>query len=287
MTTKPETDFYDIGSETAGLRAITLGYPDAHRQVLVFMGFLACIEPFELQRLALMSTEWDAQITVADAPGFGYGGARLTRAERVLLRRGDFTAVARRMVRTAQDHHSPLRRGGVTVIGYSMGASLASAAAADAGLLRVDTMILVEPVATRRWNLVRLIRAACAEDAAVGEYLDRNGYCPGVAPPTNRRGELLPHRSRWDLAHLGFALSKGRIPSDLLRTNVIQSPLVQVVHGADSRLSRADDVKHLAAICRRAGMHIRDVPVAGRHALWHSLPDVAALARLIRQQWAQ
>jgi alpha-beta hydrolase superfamily lysophospholipase len=272
-------------AQTDGLRVVTLGRPDAPRQVLVFMGFLAYVEPFELQRFALLCREWDAQITVVDAPGCGYGGARLTRTQRRGLRRGDFTTVARRMVRAAQSHHLPLRRGPVAVVGYSMGASLACAAAADPGLLRVDTLILVEPVAMRRWNLARLIRSVQSEDAVLDEYLHDNNAVPGAVPPAQRRDEPLPKRSRTDLAHLGFALTRGRLTSDMLRANVIQSFPVQVVHGADSRLSQARDVEKLVAICRRAGMQVYDVPVAGRHALWHSLTDVAALAQLTLKQW--
>lgn len=271
--------------DTGTLRVRTLGHPEARRQVLGFMGLRACVEPFELQRFALLATAWDAQVTVVDAPGCGYGGARLTREERRGLRRGDFTAVANRIVRTAQNHHPPLRRGPVAVAGYSMGASLACAAAADPGLLRVDTMILVEPVATRRRNPVRLIRSARSEDAVLDYYLDSNCAIPGAVRPTEGRGEQLPHCSRLDLAYLGYALSRGRVLSDLLRANAIQSFPIQVVHGVDSRLSRAHDVARLVAICRRSGMHMQDVPVTGRHPLWHSLPDVAALAELTLKRW--
>jgi pimeloyl-ACP methyl ester carboxylesterase len=171
------------------------------------------------------------------------------------------------------------------VVGYSMGSSLACAAAADPGLLRIDTMILVEPVAMRRWNLARLIRSVRSEDAVLDQYLDDNNTVAGAVLPADRRGAPLPHCSRTDLTHLGFALSRGRLASDLLRANVIQSFPVQIVHGADSQLSRADDIRRLVAICRRAGMQIHDVPVAGRHPLWHSLPDVAALAQLTLKQW--
>jgi pimeloyl-ACP methyl ester carboxylesterase len=285
MTTRLVEQSPHSHAETDGLRVVTLGHPDAHRQVLVFMGFLACVEPFELQRFALLCREWDAQITVVDAPGCGYGGARLTRTQRRGLRRGDFTMVARRMVHAAQNHHRPLRRGPVALVGYSMGASLACAAAADPGLLRVDTLILVEPVAMRRWNLARLIGSVRSEDAVLDEYLRDNNAVPGAVPPTQRRDEPLPMCSRTDLAHLGFALSRGLLTSDLLRANAIQSFPTQIVHGAGSQLSRVRDIEKLVAICRRAGLKVHDVPVAGRHPLWHSLSEVAGLAQLTLKQW--
>lgn len=287
MLTKTDTPLYGNCSETEGLRTITLGRPDAHRQVLVFMGFLACVEPFELQRFALLATQWNAQLTVVDTPGFGHGAARLTVTQRRSLRRGDFTEVARTMVRAAQEHHRPLRRGPVALVGYSMGASLACAAAADAGLLRVDSMILIEPVAMRRWNLARLIRAVRTEDTFLDDYLDANRVVPDAVLPADRRGEPSPPRSRTDLAHLGFALSRGRLLSDLVRANMIQGFPVEIVHGVDSQLSRRADIEHLVAICRRSGMRAFDVPVAGRHPLWHSLPDVAALAERTLKQWPE
>ncbi|WP_431235943.1 alpha/beta fold hydrolase (plasmid) [Mycolicibacterium psychrotolerans] len=182
------------GTEIDGLRVATLGRRDARRQVLVFMGFLACVEPFELQRFALLAAEWDAQVTVVDAPGCGYGGARLTSTERRACRRGDFTPVARRMVHVAQTRQHRLRRGRVTVVGYSMGASLAAAAAAAPGLLRVSNMVLVEPVAMRRWNLLDLLRSVRDEDHLLDEYLDRNSVFPHAALPIERRAEPAPQR---------------------------------------------------------------------------------------------
>lgn len=275
------------GIEIDGLRVATLGHRDASRQILLFMGFLACIDPFEMQRFDLLRREWDAQITVVDTPGWGYGGARLTRLEQRALRRGDFTAVARRMVHAAQLHHLPLRRGPLTVVGYSMGASLACAAAADPGLMRVESMVLVEPVAMRRWNLARLVHSVRSEDAVIDDFLKRNNEVPGAVAPAVRHDQSAPSQSRTDLAHLGHALSRGRLVSDLLRAHMIQSFPVQIVHGVDSRLSRDGDITKLVAMCRRAGMSIFNVPVDGRHALWHSLPDVAALARRTRSQWGE
>jgi pimeloyl-ACP methyl ester carboxylesterase len=268
-----------------GLRVATLGDTEARRQVLMFMGFLACVEPFELGRFALLAREWDAQVTVVDTPGYGHDLATLTWPERRGLLGGDFTTVARRMVRTAQTVHPRLRHGPVTVVGYSLGASLASAAAADPGLLRVADMVLIEPVAIRRWNLIDLIGSVRSEDGVLDDYLLRNTEIVGAVAPAERRGEQLPHRFPPDLALLGYAIGRGGIARDLLRANAIQPFQVQIAHGRQSRLSRSGDVHRLVTMCRRARMDVHDAPVAGQHALWHSLPDVAALARLIRARW--
>jgi pimeloyl-ACP methyl ester carboxylesterase len=267
-----------------GLRVVTVGADSARRHVLAFMGLSACIEQFELQRFTLLARAWNAQLTAVDVPGYGYGKARLTKTERRALRRGDFTAVARRMVHIAQQHNPALRQDAVTVVGYSIGSSLACAAAADPGLLRITDMLLVEPVALRRWSLPRLVRSVRSENTVINDYLENNRCFPGaVLPPERRNGEL-PDSSRRDIAHLGFAVSRGRIISDLLRANAIQQFPVEVVHGVDSKLSRAADVTRLLSVCRRARIQVRDLPVQGRHALWHSLPDVEALAAATLRQ---
>jgi pimeloyl-ACP methyl ester carboxylesterase len=261
-----------------GLRTACLGERDSPRQALMFMGIMAWVEPFELQRLALLAQAWNAQVTAVDVPGCGYGGARLTPSQRRELRRGDFAPVARQVVRTAQAHNPRLRRWPVTLVGYSMGASLAAAAAADPGLIRVSNLILVEPVALRRWHVTSLLRSVRSENRVVDEYVDRNHGVPAPVVPPHRRCEPMPPWSRIDVGHLGYAVSRGQLARELIRANAIQRFPVQVVHGIDSTLSRAADVTSLVRRCRRAGVDVHDVPVAGRHALWHCLTDVAKLA---------
>lgn len=263
-----------------GLSVVTLGEPTSPRQVLAFMGIDAFIEPFERQRFSLLAEVWNAQLTVVDAPGCGSGGARLRRVDRRDLRRGDFTSVARRMVHSAQHHHVPLRRGPVTVVGYSLGSSIAAAAAADPGLLRVEGMILVEPVAVRRWNSMSLMTAVRAERPFADGYTSNNDAIDGAVAPADRRGEPAPHRSRRDLALLGMAVGRGRLSTDLVRAKMIQDFTVKLVHGTESHLSPSRHVTSFVARCGRAGVDVRDVPVPGHHALWHSLPDVQALAEL-------
>lgn len=275
-------------SEVDGLRVATVGEATSRdgtsaRQVLAFMGIDAFVEPFELQRFSLLAALWDAQLTIVDAPGCGAGGGRLTSAQRRGLYRGDFTRVARRMVHSAQAHHAPLRRGSVSVVGYSMGASIAAAAAADPGLMRVSSLVLVEPVGMRRWGLVTLARSLRSERQFADQYVENNAaYCAVL--PTAKRGDTAPHRHRTDLARLGLGVTRGRMAVDLVRAKSIQDFDVQVVHGTQSRLAPVDDVTSFVARCKRGGVGVRDVPVRGHHALWHSLSDVATLARLTRGQ---
>lgn len=269
---------HDAVTVINGLGTASLGQRDSARQVLIFMGIMAWVEPFELQRLELFARAWNARVTVVDVPGCGYGGARLAPSQRRALRRGEFVSVARQMVLTAQAHNPQLRRGPVTVVGYSLGASLAAAAASDPGLMRVKNLLLVEPVALRRRSVSALLRAVYSENRVVDDYVDRNEAIPGHIVPPGRRSDPMPRWSRVDVAHLGYALSRGRLRRDLLGAHHIQRTSVQVVHGIDSRLSRPADIRTLIRQCRRDGLEVRDIPVAGRHALWHSLSEVAKLA---------
>ncbi|MGA5541341.1 alpha/beta fold hydrolase [Mycobacterium sp. NPDC051198] len=261
-----------------GLRVATVGPLDAQRDVLVFMGLHACIDSFELDRYAVLAREWDAQVTVVDTPGCGHGGATLSRAERTGLRHGNFTAVARRMVGAVVQVEPRLRRRQVTMLGYSLGTSIAAAAAAAPGLIQVQRLVAIEPVAMRIRNPLRLMRMARAEDAFVPHYRMRNPESDTGCPPDSPA-------SRGDLARLGYALSRGTLTRDLLRAGRFQRFGLQVVHGRDSLLSPAGDIERLATACRRSGMPVRDITVDGRHALWQSLPDVAAIARETRTQW--
>lgn len=267
------------------LSVATVGRVDATLRILLFMGLGACVEPFELQRLRLLSEQWCARVSVVDTPGCGYGRTRLSGLEKRALLSGNFAPVARRMVRSAQSHDPQLYRP-LTIVGYSLGASIAAAAAAEPGLIQVEQFIVVEPAATRLRNPLRLLRAVQCEELVLDEYLSRNeGALHHPVEPAARRGEVIPH-SRVDLALLGYALSRGRLVRDMLHAYTIQAFPVQVVHGTSSRVARYSDVARVIATCRSAGVEVHDVPVAGGHALWHSLPDVAELARLTRVQWS-
>ncbi|WP_157561358.1 alpha/beta fold hydrolase [Mycobacterium sp. E802] len=261
-----------------GLRVASIGSCDTRRNVLVLMGLHACVDAFELARAAIFADAWNARVTVADTPGCGHGGAKLSRRDRVELRHGNFTSVARRMVGAVCDFEPRIRQRPITVLGYSLGTSIAAAAAADPGLLQVQHMVMIEPVATRTRNPLRLMRAVRAEDAFTSGYLMRNVNSCGAGLSD------IP-ASRTDLALLGYALSRGGLGRDLLRADRIQSFTLQIVHGRDSLLCPAADIDRLATVYRRTGIEVRDITVPGRHALWHSWPDVAAIARETRKQW--
>lgn len=255
-----------------GIRVATAGSSGAQREILLFMGMLASIGPAELHRCALLAAEWNARVTVVDVPGCGRGNARLTKADRSGLRRGDFAPLARRMVRSAQDVNPNLLRRRTFLVGYSLGASLAAAAAADAGLLHVGQLALVEAVALERWNPLNLLRTVRKEDRATAAVSDAF-LEQGVAPP---RGEL---------ALLGYALSRGWLTSDVVRANSLHDLRVQLVRGYDSSLCRRPASERAARFMRRNGVEVSQLAMPGRHGLWHNEADVSELAQLMLDDW--
>ena len=266
------------------LRVATAGCPDASVQAMVFMGIRAKLDAFELQRAELLASAWQAQVTVVDIPGNGHGYARLSPAERAQLRAGRFDAVADRMIAAALTHHPRLARAPIVALGYSMGASLATAAAALPSALHIDRLVLVEPVATRRWGAAELLRSVFAEPPLIGADLDRKG--------DGHNADAAPHRTTgacvgdWpDLAHLGFALTRGALYPDMLRAHHRSGCTLQLIYGTDSRLARRRDVKLFTQRCRRAGVPIDVIDMPGHHAFWHSLPVVDAAARSAAQHW--
>ncbi len=256
-----------------GVHVAMVGEPDAPRKVLLFMGMRACIDPIEMRRCALLAEQWGARIIVSDLPGCGLGASRLTKQDRVALRRGRFHSISRRMVRSAQEVNPLLRQTPTTVVGYSLGASLAAAAAADAGLLNVDQLLLVEPVAVRRRNPLQLLRVVHVEDRATPAAVEQPSSGCSDAP------------IRADLARLGWALSRGLLAADILSASHFQDFSVQLAHGRSSRLCTQRDTDRILRILRRSNVDACDLPVAGRHGLWHSMPAVAALAQLAAQHW--
>lgn len=262
-----------------------VGKPSARRQVLAFMGFLAFIEPFELQRFRLLADLWDAQITVVEFPGCGYGWAKLRTRERRRLVSGDFCAVARRMVAAAQQHHPGLRTAPVTVLGYSLGSSVAASAAGH-GMLPTDCVVLVEPVSIRRWPVWRLLAAVHAENAKIAHFVARNAGRQNYVAPLDIGGGSPANPSSFDAVLTGWAISRGRIVDDLVCARGGGEFHVVMVRGNDSRLVSAPDFTRAATRCGAAGMMVDAVEVEGGHAFWHSLPDVEAMARrLMDQRW--
>ncbi|CAM5562521.1 hypothetical protein [Streptomyces avidinii] len=278
---------------------ILLGVVDGRQRAddptfVVAQGFLAFVEPFEMQRFQVIAPALRARLVVVETPGAGFAASRLLPAERRALLRGDFTVLARRMLRAATEYTASLDTadppGPLGVLGYSLGASLATAmAVVSAGTTAhppVESVVLVEPVALRRWSAAGLIAAVRHENRLVQPYLDRTATVPGAVRPLHARPEESPTtRRRADLLLLGNALRAARLTDDLKtaahrweREPTPRPHRLIVVRGDGSTLSPRQQNHDLVAAAERHGITARLVGVPGPHAFWQSLPAVAAAA---------
>jgi pimeloyl-ACP methyl ester carboxylesterase len=264
---------------------------------VVAQGFLAFVEPYEMQRFQVIASVLRARLVVVETPGAGFAASRLLPAERRALLRGDFTVPARRMLRaateflTARDGDGVAGTGGpFHVLGYSLGASFAAAMAAVSATTRtyppVESVVLVEPVALRRWSAAGLLTAVRHENRLVQAYVDHTATVPGAVRPLDARpGAAPPTRRRCDLLLLANALRAARLTDDLVTAARRQDGRPErrprrliVVRGDESALSPRQETQDLLAAAERHGITARLLRVPGPHAFWHSLPAVTAAA---------
>ncbi|ABM16768.1 alpha/beta fold hydrolase [Mycolicibacterium vanbaalenii] len=276
--------------ETAGvpgsrvLVAVTDGRerPDG-RTFLVVQGFQSWVEAFEMQRFELIAGVLNARLVVVEVPGFGVAGSRLLPRERRALRAGDFGQLAERMfdaARAVLGETAPEQE--LSLLGYSMGASVATAItkAAAAEGFTVDQLVLVEPVALRRWRITELVARTRREDRWIADYVATNTAVAGAVAPWDQRPGVRPPTRRYaDLLTLGAALRHGRLGRDL--RHGVRPRGVIVVRGDRSALSEAAYQPMLEAL-RRRGVAATELIVPGHHAFWHSLVAVDAMAHQLR-----
>ncbi|MER6562755.1 hypothetical protein ABT300_34500 [Streptomyces sp. NPDC001027] len=271
---------------------ILLGVVDGRRDgddptFVVAQGFLAFVEPFEMQRFRLMAAVLRARLVVVETPGAGFAASRLLPEERRALLRGDFRAAARRMLRAATEitGSDGGTRGGPGVLGYSLGASFAAAMAAVSGTPEtgppVETVVLVEPVAVQRWSAAALVAAVRRENRLIGPCLAETATVAGSVPPLEARTDAAPRTlRRTDLLLLANALRAGRLSDDLgaaVRRPVRGTRRLVVVRGEQSDLSPRRAVHNLVtAAAEGPGIEARLLTVPGPHAFWHSLSAVGS-----------
>lgn len=252
-----------------GVAFATLDPPDPRATCVAFQGYGAWLDSFELQRYATIAAVTAARVVVIETPGIGTAGTRLSRPERIAALRGDYAPLAGRMVRAAREHGAR-GNGPVHLLGYSLGASLATAAAAAVEGFR--SLTLVEPVGLERVGPLRLARATRAEDTQLVTYLDETAAIAGAVAPTARpprQGGLDRVALPWGLTRGLLSMRIGSLPPSLSLT---------VIRGDRSLICDAGGVSRLEGRAR-----VRLVP--GSHALWHSLPRVVALAQGWAMEW--
>lgn len=247
---------------------------------IVAQGFQSWIETFEMQRFQLIARELGARLVVVEAPGFGVAGSRLAWAEQRALVAGDFRPLAARMLEAAHAAVPDIRVGdALSFLGYSMGASLATAMAKVAvahGWLP-DDLVLVEPVAVRRWRWWDLLLATYREDRWISTYVGENISVAGAAVPWDQRpGVRPPTWRRLDLLLLGAALRHGGLAADLSTPPAVARRVI-VVRGDKSAFSQ-DICSPILVQLRRLGVQASELTVPDHHAFWHSFATVSEMA---------
>lgn len=242
------------------------------RTFVVALGFRACAESFEMQRFQVIAHRLQARLVVVDTPGFGYAGARLTPSERKALRAGNFTVLAARMLSACRKIAD---LSGAGAIGYSLGSSTVAAMASIADL---DPVVLVEPVAYRRWNPLSLASAMSNDDRHVEIYLRQTALVLGAVEPFDRRAQPLPGLHHTDLLALVLGMCRGHLTADLTTAARRALRRLLVVQGDLSSLSSRAGGEELAATLTETHVSTDLWTVPGHHGVWHSLPAVADLA---------
>ncbi|WP_146843599.1 hypothetical protein [Cellulomonas composti] len=280
----------DLGEGPLGVAVLEPPVPGP-RTFVAAMGYAASLDPFELQRFRLLAHVLGARLVVVETPGCGVRGSRLTAAERwALLRRSDFRPAAGRMLAAAAAADPAAGAAidasgaGLGIVGYSLGCSLGTAMAREAGAragAAASALVLVEPVAARRWSSRTLLTATRAEDGLVDAALADNADVVDAVEPWDRRPEdtSAPHRNRLDMLLLAGALRSGGLPDEVAAAGAGR---LVVVHGRDSRYGLTEAGAALTARARAAGARADQLEVAGTHALWHSLPAVERIGRFVR-----
>ena len=109
--------------------AVAVVTPPGHeRTAAMFLGYAAGLDDFEFQRFRLLASLTSTRLVVVETPGHGTHASRLLPAERRALRHSDLGPLAGRLDATATEAVGAQPE---IVVGYSMGASTAAAAARE------------------------------------------------------------------------------------------------------------------------------------------------------------
>lgn len=262
----------DVVVDGGLVRAAVVDPPTQPSQAwFVALGFAAWLDETELRRFHRLAAIWRRRLVVVETPGTG-GPTRLTLTESRALLRGDFGPLADRLLAAASQASGPISLTGA--LGYSMGASVAAsvgvrAAAADRPL---ESMVLVEPIAVRRWHAWDLVQANRAQ-----ERLNRDAGTPtaGTPPPWVRR---------FDQYVLVNALRHGRISADLEAAPPMR---LVIARGAASPMCDRAGVDRVARLARAEGHRADVVEIPGSHTIWHQPDAVDTIAREVTHALAR
>lgn len=246
------------------------------------LGAFSRLDPFETDRYQRLAAIQQRRIAIVETPGWTKG-TRLPPIAREELRKGSFTTVGRLMGEAVTAVADLAVGGPVSVLGYSMGCSTATAMAGwftDHGVC-VRHLTLIEPVAiTPRHPSVLLARNSWEGLFSVKHLRENKGIHEIPSPSLASWGD---RRRIPEPLHLLWALSRGRL-AEQVTALARRAPglAVSLINGGASRLVSKKDLQALAEALLGLGVRVQVRTVDGaHHALWHSRPTVGQLAQVI------
>lgn len=246
------------------------------------LGAFSRLDPFETDRYQRLAAFQKRRIAIVETPGWTKG-TKLDPMAREELRQGSFASVGR-LMGEAVTAVADLGGGEpVSVLGYSMGCSTATAMADwfTGQDLRVCHLTLVEPVAiTPRNPSVLLARNSWEGLFSVKHLRENHGIHEIPSPSLASWGD---RRRLPEPLHLLWALSRGRLAEQVSAlAKRVPGLAVTLINGGASRLVCKKDLQSLADVLLSLGVRVQVQTVDGaHHALWHSRPTVRQLAQAI------
>lgn len=255
---------------------------DAQPTLVSTLGAFSKLDPFETDRYQRLAALQQRRIAIVETPGWTKGTS-LDRLARQELRAGQFTSIGRAMGESVAAVVDLETGSDVSVLGYSLGCSTATAMATwfvEQGL-RLRHLTLVEPVALTPRTPSRLLAVNTWEGLFSAKHLRENRALAEI--PKSSTWSFGDRRRLPEPLHLLWALSRGRLPEQVTALARSTPGLgVTLIRGGSSQLVRKEDVRALGAVLRGLGADVELRVVTGaHHSLWHSRPMVGRLAEAI------
>ena len=246
------------------------------------LGAFSRLDPFETDRYQRLAVAQHRRIVVVETPGWTRG-TRLTASARAELRLGGFGAVGASMGESVLAAAGLAGGDEVSVLGYSLGCSTATAMTrwyAEQGL-RIRHLTLVEPVGLVPMTPTALVARNTWEGLFARRHLRENHHLTEVPAPSAL--SLGDSRRLPEPAHLLWALCRGLLADAVCdAARACPGLAVTLIRGGSSRLVDPPALRALAQRLRGLGATVDTrVVVGAHHALWHSRPTVDRLADAI------
>lgn len=262
-----------------------VGVPDDPAGLtLHFVGFNTAMGPWEAAKCAIWAALTQTTVVMCELPGFTRYGYHLPTRVRQDLMGGDpssWAAATLACLKAATEVAHVPSDGWADVLAYSAGCSLAVAALpAIKAATTVRNLILVEPVSVQNRTIGRLSLHNTIDLVRVLQTVPRNLPSSWVRQAGLR--QFQEPRLRFSPADFLALISMLSGDDTGVRLKTLDLPTTHIVRGGQSDLCPETSFAGLDA-----GLASREVPGATvtitglGHQLWHALPAVDALARML------